>query len=148
MTKNRSTGIVAVVLGAVVAVMTHQLPASTISGDIGPAVFPYISAALLIVCGSGLIITGNQKEASMLDTIGLKRLAAIFGVVLLYCIFMNYLGFFIPSLAVLFVLSTMFAEDIHCPWWHRLIFSVVLTLCIYLLFRNVLNLKLPTSQLF
>ena len=47
MTKNRSTGLIALILGAAVAVGAYQLPESTIVGDIGPAVFPFISAALL-----------------------------------------------------------------------------------------------------
>ena len=148
MTKDRGTGLIALVLGAIIAVMTSQLPPSTIQGDIGPAVFPYFSAGLLMFCGAGLLITGNQKEASIFDKRALKRLALIFGVVLLYCIVMSYIGFLVPTVVIFFVLTTMFAEDADVAWWKRLLYSVVLTLVIYLLFHNVLNLKLPTNQLF
>lgn len=148
MTKDRGTGLIALVLGAIIAVMTSQLPPSTIQGDIGPAVFPYFSAGLLMFCGAGLLITGNQKEASIFDKRALKRLALIFGVVLLYCIVMSYIGFLVPTVVIFFVLTTMFAEDANVVWWKRLLYSVVLTLVIYLLFHNVLNLKLPTNQLF
>lgn len=148
MTKDRGTGLIALVLGAIIAVMTSQLPPSTIQGDIGPAVFPYFSAGLLMFCGAGLLITGNPKEASIFDKRALKRLALIFGVVLLYCIVMSYIGFLVPTVVIFFVLTTMFAEDANVVWWKRLLYSVVLTLVIYLLFHNVLNLKLPTNQLF
>mgnify|MGYP000872564725 FL=1 len=99
-------------------------------------------------CGAGLLITGSQKEASIFDKRALKRLALIFGVVLLYCIVMSYIGFLVPTVVIFFVLTTMFAEDADVVWWKRLLYSVVLTLVIYLLFHNVLNLKLPTNQLF
>lgn len=148
MTKDRGTGLIALVMGAAIAVMTSQLPPSTIQGDIGPAVFPYFSAGLLMFCGAGLLITGNQKEASIFDKRALKRLALIFGVVLLYCIVMSYIGFLVPTVVIFFVLTTMFAEDADVAWWKRLLYSVVLTLVIYLLFHNILNLKLPTNQLF
>ena len=139
---------IALVLGAVIAVMTSQLPPSTIQGDIGPSVFPYFSAGLLMICGAGLLVTGNKKEASIFDKRALKRLALIFSVVLLYCIVMTYVGFLIPTAAIFFILTTMFAENEDVAWWKRLLYSVVLTLVIYLLFHNVLNLKLPTNQLF
>ncbi|MCD8362718.1 MAG: tripartite tricarboxylate transporter TctB family protein [Lachnospiraceae bacterium] len=143
MTRDRSTGIIAVILGAIVAVLASQLPESTISGDIGPAVFPFIAAAILLICGTGLIIVGGKHHDSIFNRSSLKRLALIFGVTLVYCIMMNYFGFFIPTLAALFVLCTMFAEDKNVTWWHRLLYSVVLTLAIYFLFKNILNLKLP-----
>jgi hypothetical protein len=73
MTKDRGTGLIALVMGAAIAVMTSQLPPSTIQGDIGPAVFPYFSAGLLMFCGAGLLITGSQKEASIFDKRALKR---------------------------------------------------------------------------
>jgi len=148
MTKDRSTGIVATVLGAIIAVSTSQLPKSMIEGDIGPAVFPYFCAGLLMLCGIGLLVTGSKEQPGIFNKESLKRLALIFVIVLIYCAVMTYLGFFLPTLAVLFVMCTMFAEDIQCPWWHRLIFAVALTVAIYLLFHNVLNLKLPVNQLF
>ncbi len=148
MTKDRGTGLIALVLGAVIAVMTSQLPPSTIQGDIGPSVFPYFSAGLLMICGAGLLVTGNKKEASIFDKRALKRLAIIFGSVLLYCVVMNYVGFLLPTAVILFALSTMFAEGEKVAWWKRLIYSIIVTMVIYLLFHNVLNLKLPTNQLF
>ncbi len=148
MTKNRSTGLIALVLGAVIAVGAAQLPPSTMAGDIGPAVFPYIAAGILIICGIGMLITGGVKEASIFNRESLFRLAKIFLVVLIYVIAMNYLGFLFPTFAVLFVLSMMFSEEDHIAWWKVLIFAAVLTAGIYLLFHNVLNLKLPTNRLF
>ena len=62
MTKDRTTGLIALVLGIAVAIATSQLPPSTMVNDIGPKVFPFISAGLLIICGAGLLLTGTKKE--------------------------------------------------------------------------------------
>lgn len=148
MTKNRSTGLIAMILGAAVGVGAFQLPASTIIGDVGPAVFPFLTAGILLVCGAGLLITGGG-EATALDSLeALRRLGIIFAVVMIYCVAMNFLGFVIPTVAVLFVLSTLFSQDRPVAWWHKLLYAAAITLAIYFLFHNVLNLKLPDNQLF
>ncbi len=149
MTRDQVTGLLALVLGVAMAVMTSQLPPSMMLGDIGPALFPFIASGLLIICGGGLIIKGrNQKTPSVFDRKAVKRLALIFGIVLIYCVAMNYIGFILPTICVLFALSTLFAENTKASIPARAIFAVALTLAIFLLFRNVLNLKLPTNQLF
>lgn len=148
MTKNRVTGLIAVILGAAVGVGAFQLPESTIIGDVGPAVFPFLTAGILLICGAGLLITGGG-EATALDSLAaLRRLGVIFAAVLIYCIAMNYLGFVIPTIAILFVLATLFSEDKPVAWWHKLLYAAAITLVIYFLFHNVLNLKLPDNQLF
>ena len=148
MTKNRVTGLIAVILGAAVAVAAFQLPKSTIIGDVGPAVFPFITAGIFLICGIGLLVTGGG-EAGPLDSLtALKRLGIIVGVLIAYCVAMNFIGFLIPSIAVLYVLASMFSADSPRPWWQKLIYAVAIAMAIYLLFHNVLNLKLPSNQLF
>ena len=148
MTKNRITGFIAVMLGAAVGVGAFQLPQSTIIGDVGPAVFPFLTAGILLICGAGLLITGGG-EATALDSLdALKRLGIIFAAVLIYCVAMNFLGFVLPTIIILFVLATLFSEDKPVVWWHKLLYAAVITLAIYFLFHNVLNLKLPHNRLF
>ncbi len=148
MIKNRITGLVAVVLGAAVAVGAFQLPGSTIIGDVGPAVFPFLTAGILLICGVGLLVTGGGESTALDSLEALRRLGIIFAAVLVYCVVMNYLGFVIPTIAVLFVLATLFSEDKPVVWWHKLLYAAAITLVIYFLFHNVLNLKLPDDQLF
>ena len=49
MTRDRCTGLVALMLGILTAAATSQLPPSTIANDIGPKAFPYITSFILIV---------------------------------------------------------------------------------------------------
>lgn len=148
MTKNRITGLIATILGAVTAATAYQLPSSTIVGDVGPAVFPFITAGIFLICGIGLLITGGGEKTPLDSLEALKRLGLIFAVILIYVTAMSFIGFLVPSIAVLYVLSSMFSEDDPKPWWQKLIYSVAVSLAIYLLFHNVLNLKLPVNQLF
>lgn len=76
MKRDRATGLIAAILGIVVAIYAYFLPKSGIEGDIGPAIFPYIAAAMLIVCGIILVVrkqgwgqrpifTGNSPEKAI-----------------------------------------------------------------------------------
>ncbi len=149
MTKDRSTGLIALVLGIGVAFLTSQFPESTMAGDIGPRVFPYISAGLLIICGLGLLVTGGKKEGKPAYTPKeLKRLGIIFGVVLLYCVLMAVIGYMPATIAGAFVLSVMFGKNKSIPWYRSLIFSVVLTVAVFYIFEKLFVLPLPRGMFF
>ncbi|PNV63680.1 hypothetical protein C0033_03260 [Clostridium sp. chh4-2] len=147
MTKDRVTGLIALVLGCAVAAAAAVLPPSTMAGDIGPKAFPYISAGILILCGGGLFITGGKKSPVYYTKEQLGRLAMIFGVVLCYVIVMHYLGYRIATVAALYILCTMFSrgKDIHL--WKRLAFSIILTAVLYFVFTKMFAIPLPGGQL-
>ncbi len=149
MTKDRTTGLIALVLGIAVAIATSQLPPSTMANDIGPKVFPFISAGLLIICGAGLLLTGTKKEEKAAYTKPeLIRLGTIFGVVLGYCVLMSIFGYVIASIVACFVLSVMFGRRKQIPWYRSLIFAVILTLIVYYIFEKVFILPLPRGMIF
>ena len=149
MTKDRSTGLIAVILGIIVAIGAYQLPASKMPGDIGPKAFPYIAAGILIICGAGLIITGKKKSEPKYDKQQLKRLGLVIAVLLGYIIAMDLIGFIIPTLIVAFALCTMFAKGkTDVALWKRLLFAVLVDGVIYVSFTYLLNMQLPTGILF
>lgn len=149
MTRDRCTGLIALLLGVAAAVATTQIPPSTIANDIGPRVFPYISAAILIACGGSLVVVGgaNKQERYFTPT-ELKRLAAILLLVLFYAIAMVWIGYVIPTLIVTLLLCAMFAQGEQVRLWKLVVFSVVLTVLIYFIFTNILVMKLPSGKLF
>ena len=149
MTKDRSTGLIALVLGIIVAIGTSQLPDSKMPGDIGPKAFPFIAAGLLIVCGAGLLITGRKKSEAVYDNQQLKRLGLVIAVLLGYIIAMDLIGFLIPTFIVAFVLCTMFAKGkTEVALWKRLLFAVLVDGAIYTSFTYLLNMQLPKGILF
>lgn len=147
MTKDRVTGLIAVLLGCAVAAGTSVLPQSSMAGDIGPKAFPYISAGILILCGGGLCITGKKQSESYYTKEQTGRLLMIFGVVLCYVVIMYYLGYTIATLVGLYVLCTMFGRGKNIPLWKRLAFSLILTIILYVVFTKVFAIPLPAGRL-
>lgn len=149
MTKDRVTGLLSLLLGIGVGIMTSQLPPSTMANDIGPAVFPYITACILIVCGAGLILKkpANTDAEPFFDRTALIRLAKISGVVVAYIVLEAMFGFLLPTIAVLFVLCMMFSKSGQTKWWQALIFSAAVAIIVYLLFTKGFSLVLPRGKL-
>lgn len=149
MTKDRVTGLFAFLLGCLVVAATRQLPSTNMAGDIGPQVFPYISAGLLIFCGGGLIITGSNKEKQPYFTKKqFGRLVLIFAAMTLYCILLCYIGYVISTFLAAFALCTMFGKQKQISWWKSLIFAVLLTGVLYVSFVHVFSIQLPSGKLF
>lgn len=148
MTKDRFTGLISLILGICVAFSAYQLPNSKMPGDIGPKAFPYITAALLIICGIGLLITGNKKSAPVYNKEQTKRLALVIGVILAYIIAMDLIGFLIPTFVTAFLLCTMFAKGkTDVALWKRLLFAALVDGIIYVSFTVLLNMQLPQGIL-
>lgn len=148
MTKDRVTGLISLLLGIGVAIMTSQLPESNMQSDIGPAVFPYITAFTLTFCGAGLLIKKPDVEKEpYFDKPALIRLAKISAVLIGYIILEALFGFVLPTIAALFVLCMMFSKPGQTKWWHALIFAVVFTVVVYLLFTEGFAMVLPRGKL-
>ncbi len=149
MNKDRVTGMLSVVIGAALAAATFMLPASSMRGDVGPKVFPGICAAIFLLCGAGLLVKNTQGTTSDKYTPeALKRLGMIAAVVIVYVIALDLIGFPVPTMAVLFVLCTMFSENIGIPLWKRLLFAIVITVVIYFAFEKLMVLRLPRGRFF
>lgn len=148
MTRDRATGLIAVLLGAAIAFMTSQLPPTTMAGDIGPKAFPYISAGIMIICGIGLLINGKEKSPVYYTKKQFGRLCLIAAVMLGFIVAMQYLGYIIASFAGLLILCTMFSQGKEIAVWKRVIFAAVMTAVMYLMFVKVFSIPLPGGVLF
>lgn len=147
MGKDRVIGFISAAGGIALAIAASMLPASKMSNDIGPKVFPYISAGLLILCGLLLILTKTEQKEVFMTKPQFKKMLIILGVLLMYLVLMWAIGYFIPTLVALFALCTLFSAGDNVAWWKRLVFSAAITVVLLLLFRYVLSLKLPTGML-
>lgn len=147
--RDRGTGSICVVIGVLVAYMSSQLPKSIMSGDIGPSVFPYITAAILIICGLVLIVRKNDQEPKpFLQGKQVTRFFCVWGVIIGYVVAMWLLGFVVPTLAMLTIMCMMFGRESNVPIWQCLLYAVIVTGIIYVGFSVLLNLRLPVGILF
>lgn len=148
MTRDRVTGLIAVVLGALIAFMTSQLPASTMAGDIDPQAFPYISAGIMIVCGIGLLINGKKPSPVFYTGPQFGRLCLISAVMLGFIVAMQFLGYVIACFAALLILCSMFSQGKGIAVWKRVVFAAAMTAVMYLMFVKVFSIPLPSGVLF
>lgn len=148
MTRDRVTGLIAVILGVLIAFMTSQLPASTMTGDIGPQAFPYISAGIMIICGIGLLINGKKPSPVFYTRPQFGRLCLISAVMLGFIVAMQFLGYVIACFAALLVLCSMFSQGKGIAVWKRVVFAAAMTAVMYLMFVKVFSIPLPSGVLF
>ncbi|MBQ6233193.1 MAG: tripartite tricarboxylate transporter TctB family protein [Clostridia bacterium] len=119
------------------------------SADPGPKLFPYICSIALLVCGIGKFITSKAGKASKgLSCHEWKKAGMIIGFSVLYAVLMYLFGY-IPS--------TLIAGAGYV-WLMRgknkirpvvlVIFTIVITAVIYLVFSLLLGIRMPTGILF
>jgi len=149
MHRDRFVGIIGVLLGAAIAYMTYRLPDSTMAGDIGPKVFPFVSAALLLVCGAILLIRKPSAHKAWLQ--GKQqwlRFLAIILVILAYVVLLVLFGYIFATLVFVTALFMMFGQSEGAKLWQGLTYAGIVTLSTYLLFNKVLSLRMPVGSIF
>ena len=142
MKRDRATGLIAAILGIVVAIYAYFLPKSGIEGDIGPAIFPYIAAAMLIVCGIILVVRKQDGDSApfLPETVQKKRFLLMTVVYVLY-------GFLIATPIACFVLCAMMSGKRKIAKWKLALFSIIVTAIVYYCFYSLLSLKLPVGRI-
>ena len=149
MNRDKGNAIFVILLGIFVVYQTSKLPNPIGVGSdaVGPRIFPYITAGLLISMGLGLLIQKSEENKPFLTKRAWIRLLIILGVYLGYCLLLWAFGFLIATPILLFTLSTMFSVGKNIKWYWRVIYAIALTAVIYLLFFTLLHMSLPTGKI-
>ena len=149
MKRDRATGLIAAILGIVVAIYACFLPKSGTEGDIGPAIFPYIAAAMLIVCGIILAVRKQDGDSApfLPETVQKKRFLLMTVVYVLYGILLWAVGFLIGTPIASFVLCVMMSGKREIAKWKLALFSIIVTAIVYYCFYSLLSLKLPVGRI-
>lgn len=148
-------GVVFILFAIWVLWQTTQIPERLVSNEPGPKLFPFISAFGMIIMAVLSMLTDGVKEskenhagaAPYLDGAGWKRLALIMLECLVFCVAMNYIGFWITSMAgmMMFILTLKADKKIN------LIFAIVLSVALgslcYFGFTRGFNIPLPKGAL-
>lgn len=146
--KDRLLGTITLILGLLVIVGAMSLPESNLANDPGPAIFP-VFGSLLIIGGSIAVILQKQKpNKPFLKKEQWKRLWTLFILFALYALGLWLVGFIIATIIILFILSTLFSEEVYTALWKRIVFSVVVTAIVFFLFEKGLSLLLPNGIIF
>ena len=145
---NYIVGVVGMVLGALIMSAAAAFPMQFTENGPGPGFWPFSLGCALAVAALVLLAFTFMKRADLaqqkvnLTTTANKRVYIMMGLVVLFCVFINLLGFY-PAAALL-IIATMKLMDYHDK--KGIILTTVLTLAfIYLVFGVLLHTKMPRS---
>lgn len=145
---NYIVGIVGMVLGGLIMSAAAAFPLQFTENGPGPGFWPFSLGCALAVAALVLLVFTFTKCADLaqqkvnLTTAANKRVYIMMGLVVLFCVFINLLGFY-PAAALL-IIATMKLMDYHNK--KGILLTTVLTLAfIYLVFGVLLHTKMPQS---
>ena len=145
---NYIVGIVGMVLGGLIMSAAAAFPLQFTENGPGPGFWPFSLGCALAVAALVLLVFTFTKRADLaqqkvnLTTAANKRVYIMMGLVVLFCVFINLLGFY-PASALL-IIATMKLMDYHNK--KGILLTTVLTLAfIYLVFGVLLHTKMPQS---
>ena len=145
---NYIVGIVGMVLGGLIMSAAAAFPMQFTENGPGPGFWPFSLGCALAVAALVLLVFTFMKRADLaqqkvnLTTAANKRVYSMMGLVVLFCVFINLLGFY-PAAALL-IIATMKLMDYHNK--KGILLTTVLTLAfIYLVFGVLLHTKMPQS---
>lgn len=149
--KERILGLVTLSIGILTIVAASFLPKSTLANDPGPKIFP-IFGAILMIGGSVFTIAHKPKTTRkpLFTTAQWKRVWTLFSLFVVYAIGLWVFGFIIATVVILFVLSKLFSDSSSTAGSiiKRVLFSVIMTVAVYLLMEKGLLVLLPKGLLF
>lgn len=149
--KDQIIGAGLVVAGIVFAAMTSRFSMPITMEYPGPKMMPTIAVFGLIVCGIGIFVQSllsKAEEKVFLGKEGWIRLAIGFVVLIVYVLGLMLVGYLISTPIFLFVAATMFSKEKPVKTLSKIIFSIVFSLMIYLIYVQLFGLSLPSGKLF
>lgn len=148
------TSALALVFSVWVIWQAGSIPMKFVSNEPGPRLFPYISAIGIIICSVlSIFFDGiknknrGQEKNGFLDKDGWKRMGIIILELILFAVLMQYLGFLIAAIVMMFVFiwTMKGAKKISIPF--AVILSVALSLIVYFGFTKGFVIPLPSGSL-
>ena len=150
--KTYIVGAVCILFAVWIIWTTGSISEKLVSGEPGPRLFPYISAAGIIICSVLTMIFDGPKDAKrergpFLTRDGWKRLFIIFAEVVVFAAGMHFLGVLITGsvMTFVFILTLKREKKISYPFAAAL--SVGLTCLVYFGFTMGFHLLLPKGEL-
>ena len=150
--RDQVAGAVLVILGIIVFVMTNQLSVPFTLSYPGPKALPMIAAFGFVVCGAGVFLEGCKEkledEKPFLSKQGWIKALVAMVVLAVYVFAASLIGYLITTPFVTYGLTTLFAKGSKSTVKGRVIYSVLLTAIIYVVYIYVFGLSLPSGARF
>lgn len=150
LTRDRLLGLVAIVFGITVLLMSMSVKSLIELTEPGPALFPRICGGGFILFGAMLVIRKPKKEDPFLDKAGWLRALSVYVALLIYVLIgLEFLGYLISTPFLLFALYMMLAdkEDRPNPLKMALL-ALVIGAAVYFFFTKAIGGILPRGRLF
>lgn len=147
--KDHLVGLLLVILGVAALILSMQVRVKGNSTDPGSRLFPVMASILLLVCGTGVLISaGKSTEKVFLLPQGWKKLGTAFGLMIAYTLALKYIGFVISTPVFLYFVVTILAGEEKVEVWKKILYSLVVTGLAWYIFQQVLSMNLPSGILF
>ena len=141
--KNRVLGIAVLIITAFFAYHTAGLPESYVEGDPGAKLFPYIGCAILAIFGIGMLFKCDEQTAPFLTKTELKRLLKLFSLYVLFFVLLWLFGYLVAIPLATFLISKLFSKEAEISNKKILIYTVLVTVGIYIAYVIALDSPLP-----
>lgn len=132
-------------LSIAMVIMTRDFPPGFRGSGLGPSFFP-ILVTIVILFLVFLLLLETYKKIDKNQKINFKNLKAplfLTVIIILYAIIIKFIGFRISTFVFLFVSTTFLKIEIK----KALFFSFIITAIVYIIFRVLLKIPLPTGVL-
>lgn len=142
-------GVFMLLFAAWITFESTKIPQLLVSNEPGPRLFPYISAiGIAVFSVLSMVFDGkNEKNRQYLDKAGYMRLLLIMCECLLFAFLMNFIGFWIVSMAGLFMFIYTLKGDKKLNLAICIVFCVILGSLCYFGFTKGFNIPLPKGTL-
>jgi putative tricarboxylic transport membrane protein len=151
MTKNLTSGVLAVVLGLAYLAGTFNIPVFETGDSIGPRSFPFLVAALTISCGLALIVSdlrsADRKPFSwgfVAEGAVWLRILATIAVGITYGLVLDWLGYLIATFFFMIIVTSLINVGRHKQ---NVIIAVAFSIISFVSFALILKLSLPRGLL-
>jgi len=150
-TKDTITGVFSVVVGSVYLISTTTIPITAAGDQVGPRVFPYIIAVLVIGCGLWLLakefLSKNRQPFSwgfIADRWVWVRILLTMAAGICYGLVLDGLGYLIATFLFMIVVCEMINVGRH---GQNLIIATAFPIVTFVSFALLLKLSLPRGIL-
>jgi putative tricarboxylic transport membrane protein len=148
MNTDKSLGVGLLMLGAAGLLVASQISVNTFNDDPGPKLFPMFACAILVLCGTGLLLTrSSDGERATISAAEWGRGAAVAVVLVGYGFGLWLVGFHVASFIAVYGLYHIIAGPQRRILWRGLVWAAVVTAGVHLLFGVALGAFLPRGIL-